>query len=155
MKAQVPSMTDLEREFGEFDRQERGRLYKYACWFVFFGMPGGILLDLNIYPDHLWDFLVLRLVSAVLALALLGLYYTPLGSRHQRILFPALPLMCQGFISWMIYATEGPLSPYYAGLNLILLTFFLLFPWSYKEAVGIIAATFAMYLGACLAHGGV
>ena len=34
--------------FESFDKQERIRLFKFACWFVVFGMPAGFLLDLNI-----------------------------------------------------------------------------------------------------------
>ncbi len=153
MKSNITSQPKLENAFVEFDKQERIRLYKYACWFVFFGMPGGILLDLNIYPGYALSFLKLRLISAFLALVLLGLFYTQIGLRHYRILFPLLPLMCQGFISWMIYATEGAVSPYYAGLNLIMLTFFLLFPWTYLETLGITIATFVFYMIACFAHG--
>src|SRR5208282_9321 len=63
------------------------------------------------------------------------------------------PMIPQVFISWMIYATEGPFSPYYAGLNLVLLAMCLLLPWSYQVTLMVSLATLLVYVAACLAHG--
>ena len=141
--------------FEEYDREQKVRLYKLACWFTAFGMPAGISLDMNIYPAETSYFLKLRLVSSALALLLFVMFNTALGLRYYKVLCLILPLVPQGFISWMIYSTEGPFSPYYAGLSLILLAFCLLLPWSFQETLFLSLATMVFYIAACAAHGGV
>jgi signal transduction histidine kinase len=148
------NLPETKAAFKEYDKQQKVRLYKLACWFTAIGMPAGISLDMNIYPQDAVYFLKLRLVSSVLALVLFGLFYTPLGLRYYRLLCFTLPLIPQVFISWMIYYTEGSVSPYYAGLSLILLAFCLLLPWTFQETLCLALATTAYYLIACIAHGG-
>ncbi len=151
----LKSQLDIKTAFQKYDKEQKLRLYKLACWFTAFGMPGGMSLDMNIYPADVPHFLKLRLLSSVLALILLGFFYTSLGLRYYRILCFILPLIPQGFISWMIYTTEGSVSPYYAGLSLILLAFCLLLPWSFQETLFLSLATIGFYLAACLAHGNI
>src|ERR1700722_15720686 len=119
----LKNQPETKAAFMEYDKQQKVRLYKLACWFTAIGMPAGISLDMNIYPQDAVYFLKLRLVSSVLALVLFGLFYTPLGLRYYRLLCFTLPLIPQVFIRWMIYYTEGSVPPYYAGLSLILLAF--------------------------------
>ncbi len=53
----------------------------------------------------------------------------------------------------MIYATEGVGSPYYAGLNLILLAIALIMRWSVDLSVTASLLVLAMYLTACFSCG--
>ena len=53
---------------------------------------------------------------------------------------------------WMIYATDGADSPYYAGLNLILLGIPLVVRWSVDLSVSASILVVAMYLTACSLH---
>ena len=62
---------------------------------------------------------------------------TPIGSRHDRLLGLILPGLPTFFISWMIYLKEGPVSPYYAGLNLVLLGAVIILRWSVWESARI------------------
>lgn len=149
------ALPEIEKAFEEYNQQQKIRLYKLACWFTAIGMPAGISLDMNIYPGETAYFLKLRILSSVLVLILFGLFYTKLGARYYQVLCLILPLIPQGAISWMIYTTEGPLSPYYAGLCLILLAFCLLLPWSFQETLALALATLVFYGAACAAHGGV
>ncbi len=57
------------------------------------------------------------------------------------------------FMSWMIYATEGVSSPYYAGLNIVLLVVGLVLHWTVIESVVVVSVTMAMYITACWLHG--
>src|SRR5207247_5628258 len=53
------------------------------------------------------------------------------------------------FIAWMIYATDGADSPYYAGLNLVLLVVGFVLHWTFLESLVAVSLTMAMYLAAC------
>ncbi|MEM1158339.1 MAG: ATP-binding protein [Verrucomicrobiota bacterium] len=53
----------------------------------------------------------------------------------------------------MIYLSEGAASPYYAGLNLVLVTVCWVAQVTFRESMIAFATTTSMYLAACLAHG--
>jgi signal transduction histidine kinase len=154
MSSPLFALPEIKKAFGEYEQEQKIRLYKLACWFTAIGMPAGISLDMNIYPGETAYFLKLRILSSVLVLILFGLFYTAMGFRYYRVLCLILPLVPQGVISWMIYKTEGSVSPYYAGLCLILLAFCLLLPWSFQETMALAVATLVFYATACVAHGG-
>ena len=65
-----------------------------------------------------------------------------------------MPMICQAVISSRIYLTDGAMSRTYAGLNVVLIGFCLLLPWTFKETFTICIATITMYVIACNAHGG-
>ncbi len=56
-------------------------------------------------------------------------------------------------MSLMIAFSEGATSPYYAGLNLVILGVCAVMQTSVWESLFSIVAIFAMYLAACLFHG--
>ncbi|HSF57605.1 MAG TPA: ATP-binding protein [Candidatus Binatia bacterium] len=144
----------LQPEFKEAfvanERRERIRSGKVACALVVFLMPAGIALDLYVYPERWGDFLPLRLLCSVLAVGLWILHMTPLGVRYYRWLGIPIALLPAFFISWMIYLTEGPESPYYAGLILILLAVNAIVHWSTGESLLAIGLLFVSYLIACI-----
>src|SRR5262249_34517734 len=49
-------------------------------------------------------------------------------------------------VLWMIYVLPDKLSPYYAGLNIILLAMGLISPWTYKQNTVITVFTLVMYV---------
>jgi len=57
------------------------------------------------------------------------------------------------FLSIMIYKADGAGSPYYAGLNLVLLVFAFVMHWTFRETLIAVALIILMYLTACLANG--
>jgi signal transduction histidine kinase len=113
-------------------------------------MPAGILLDRYVYPERWADFLLLRLLCSGLAAGLWALHNTSFGSRHYRFLGIPIALLPAFFISWMIGITEGPESPYYAGLILILLAVNAIVHWSTGESLLAIGMLFLSYLVACI-----
>ena len=145
---------EVQKAFENYNISERIRLVKVACWVGILAMPLGSFLDMIDYPTHVRYFLELRLACSVGSLLILGLVYTRLGQRYHLLLTLILAIMTQGFISWLIYASEGAVSPYYAILNLPLLIYVLLFPWTYLMTFTLSVATVGFYLIACFAHGG-
>ena len=144
----------LQKEFQEAfvanERRERIRSGKVASALVVFLMPAGIILDRYVYPERWADFLLLRLLCSGLAAGLWALHNTPFGVRYYRLLGIPIALLPAFFISWMIGITEGPESPYYAGLILILLAVNAIVHWSTGESLLAIGMLFLAYLIACI-----
>ncbi len=109
------------------------------------------LMDGLMYP-RLWAlYLKVRVISVSLV-ALAWLWHkSPLGRSHLRLygmVWYMSPLM---MILWMIYAANDPVSPYYAGLNIILLAVGLISPWTYWQNLLTTIFVLAMYVVVCLA----
>ncbi|MDZ4341097.1 MAG: response regulator, partial [Candidatus Binatia bacterium] len=152
MKANGPVWLEAEfkQAFVANERQERIRSGKAASALVIVLMPAGVVLDLFVYPEHVANFLQLRLLCSVLGAALWALHKTSFGIRYYRFLGIPVAILPAFFISWMIFATEGPASPYYAGLILILLAVNAIVHWSTGESLIAIGLVFLSYLIACL-----
>ena len=56
-------------------------------------------------------------------------------------------------MSWMIYATTGADSPYYAGLNVVLLVVGFVLHWTFIESLVVVSIVTVMYVSACFLHG--
>jgi signal transduction histidine kinase len=139
--------------YAEYEHQITARHLEIGCYLVMALMPAGVVLDHYVYPDKAGFFFLLRLFAAVLALGLWGLLRTDLSRKIDWLLSLTIALIPAFFISWMIYATEGPESPYYAGLNLVLLSIALVMRWSVDLSVTASLIVIAMYFGACFLHG--
>jgi len=155
MSELFPNQPELKIEFEEYNKLGRRRLFKIICWVAIFAMPAGFALDQQVYPKFVPYLLKLRLLSSLFVAALFAFFYSRWGAKYDRICFLLLPMIPLGFITWMIYSTEGALSPYYAGLNVVLVAFCLIVPWTYQETSIVCIATLAIYLAACWGHGGV
>ena len=116
-------------------------------------MPAGLPLDYFVYPQHTLSFFQLRMFSSVLSLGVWWLVQTPLGSRVYHLLGLVVAAIPSFFICCMIYVTEGPASPYYAGLNTVLVGAGLVLRWTFWDTLLVFVVTVSMYLAACLAHG--
>lgn len=141
---------ELRRAFAEYERHVRVRNYKVGCVLAFVFMPAGTALDWFVYPDRVPEFFAAR----VLCSALLGgiwavLHFHP-DFKPYRLLGFLVAFLPLSFIAWMIYATTGANSPYYAGLNLVMLGAAILLRWTLADSILVFVATFATYLPACL-----
>jgi signal transduction histidine kinase len=139
--------------YSDYEKQITIHHLRVGCLLVVALMPAGIFLDYFVYPDKLGYFLTLRLVCSVLEIGVWGLLYTALAQKLARSLALVVAMLPAFFICWMIYATQGPGSPYYAGLNLILLAIAFVMRWSVGLSLLALAIITVMYVGACLLHG--
>src|SRR5438132_2468916 len=142
----------VQQAFLENERGVRIHNYRVSCIVALIFMPAGASLDYMVYPKLTPYFFGLRLACSALLLFIWWFVQTPLGARHYRalgLLLPALPCF---FISWMIYKTNGCSSPYYAGLNLILLGAAILLRWNFKESIIVFAEVLIMYVAVSLLH---
>ncbi len=144
----------LAKAFAEYDRPIRIRNYRLAAFLAMLFMPAGASLDYFVYgPAVLWDFLPLRLGSALT----LGVVWMLLGREEESKLTPILArliaLVPAAAICYMVYLTEGAESPYYAGLNLVMLGTAILLRWTFLDSVMIFLACIGGYFWACWGHG--
>lgn len=114
----------------------------------------GAAMDYVVYPAEQKGFALLRaLTSVAIGLALLSLY-TEAGKRHVQVITFSWLLLPQAMISWMIYATQGEQSLFYAGLTLTIFAVGILFASGYWQTLTFGLATVVLYYIACKTHEG-
>jgi signal transduction histidine kinase len=143
----------LQAQYEQYNRQVRIRNVSIASLLVIMLMPIGSLLDWFVYPHFLVPFFALRIACSLATAAA----WLMLKSRYQKLLYPFLIRAWYLFpsfsMSLMIVFSEGATSPYYAGLNLVILGVCAVMQTSVWESLFSIVSIFAMYLAACLLHG--
>ena len=149
----ITSRPEFEDAFRANERQERVNTGKVAAALVVFLMPVGVVLDYFVYPERLGFFLILRLACSALAGCIWYLHTTRIGEEQYKLLGLPIALLPAFFIAWMISDTQGPVSPYYAGLNLILLAVSVVVHWSVRESIAAVGGVLLLYSSACLLKG--
>jgi signal transduction histidine kinase len=151
------SQPEFRAAFLASEQQERIKTGKVACALVVCLMPVGTVLDFFFYRGQMQDFLVLRLACSALVGLLWFLHTTAFGCKHYKLLGLPIALLPALFITWMIYVGRplessyyGPVSPYYAALNLILLAVSVVVHWSVRESLAAIVSVLLMYSLVCL-----
>src|ERR1041385_382647 len=147
------NLSEIAKAFQEYDRVATIYNFKVACALGIVLMPAGIVLDYFVYHSHLVRFLELRLISSVLIAAFLLVLLTPFAQKHYRFLGVALAMLPSSFISIMIYKTNGASSPYYAGLNLVVLVVGFVMHWTFRESFIAVTLVIGMYVAASLGNG--
>lgn len=145
--------TPLSEAYGQFDKVLRVRQAKAGYLLALVLMPAGISLDFFVYPHLLWPILKIRLLCDVFLLPCLLMCYTKRAARIAYFIDKPCVLLPTLAISWMILISEGALSPYYAGLNLMVIGGCLLIPYTAKESAAVCASILVFYALACLVHG--
>jgi len=105
----------------------------------------GTSLDWIIILERAPEFLLIRALCAVLEGMIFWYLTSTRGGGYSNVLSQGITLLPLISICWMIAATKGGESEYYAGLNLILVGLSLLLRWSFWNTLGMILATFACY----------
>jgi signal transduction histidine kinase len=142
----------IQQAFLRHEQDVRILNYRVSCILALIFMPAGVVLDYFVFRDHVPKFLALRLACSALLFFIWWFVKTPTGLRCYRFLGLLLPALPAFFISWMIFDTGGPDSPYYAGLNLILLGAAILLRWSFKESLVVFCEVLGSYIGVCILY---
>ena len=103
-------------------------------------------MDYFMYPDRIWDFFKIRVACGILTMLVWFWFTRPSGRCHRRIFGVTWFMGPLLMVLWMIYSVNDPLSPYYAGLNIILLAMGLISPWTYKQNLVITVFVLMMYV---------
>jgi signal transduction histidine kinase len=144
---------ELRSAFTAYERDVRIRNYKVGCILAFIFMPAGASLDFFVYPQKVFEFLKLRLICSLLLGGIWCLLHFKPHLKFYRLLGSLVALLPLFFISWMIYDTTGPASPYYAGLNLVMLGAAILLRWTLVDSIFVFFLSLCAYLAACLLKG--
>lgn len=153
LPAPIPAAR-LRELFQAYEKDIRVRNYRTCGVLAIVFMLAGSSLDWIVYGvEGAVRFSRLRFMSAGVLAVVEGLLLTDWGRRMHRVLglVMASPLIVS--IAWMIYIMEGADSPYYAGLNLVLLGAAVLMRWTLTDSILVVGATLGAYLLACFAHG--
>jgi two-component system sensor histidine kinase PhcS len=115
-------------------------------------VPACIGLDHFVYPQLAWTMFKARLWCDLGMLPCFLALFTAQGRKRVRWLDSAPLLLAALAICWMIYLAEGALSPYYAGLNIVIAAAILLIPYTLPEAIAVCGFVGASYAVACILH---
>ncbi|MEY2427640.1 MAG: hypothetical protein QOJ40_525 [Verrucomicrobiota bacterium] len=145
---------ELHQAFLKYEREVRIRNYKVGCILALIFMPGGASLDYFVFRDgpfhdKVLPFLELRLLCSLLLGGIWALLHFKPHLRVYRVLGLMVAVLPLVFIAWMIYDTAGAASPYYAGLNVVMLGAALLLRWTLLDSIVIFALSVVFYLAAC------
>lgn len=156
----MENAAEFQEAFQEHERQVRISTGRWACWLVIVLMPLGSVADYFMYPDHLMDFLQLRLICSLLVVGVWFLHSAKLAREHYPLVGMPIVLLPALFMMLIIRTTQreyvplagasyfwGAASPYYGAVNLILLAVSAVGRWSFRESILAAGAV----LGICLA----
>ena len=108
-------------------------------------MLAGTTLDWMVFPELAWGFFLIRVVVALLLCVVFWLLGKFSSERARRLIVLGLFMLPTVSICWMIAVTGGGESPYYAGLNLVLLGLSLLLRSAFKDSLVMILLCLACY----------
>ena len=145
---------EILSEYHQVDNHRRLVRLRIALLFSILFFPPGYFIDLLVYPESSPHLLKIRLAvaigfSALLLLTRLRLHRTTLIWFGIIIAILDIAVFCG-----MTLVTNGAYSPYYAGINLILLSISILMPWTIWETATVSAVGLLLYVGACLSASG-
>jgi len=157
MRSATPNSKEIQSAYVDYDRQQAISNFKVACVLGMILMPAGYVLDRCVYPPELWPqarhFFEMRCLCSLLIGIFLAVLLTPIGRRYYRFQGVTLFMLPASCITWMIWKTDGAGSPYYAGLNLVLMVLAFVLHWTFRETLTASALVFVMYIVACLLKG--
>jgi two-component system sensor histidine kinase PhcS len=144
----------IREAFDQYDREVTIGNFKVACILGMVLVPSFTLLDFFKYSGLSYEFLLVRLGCSGLIAIFLNVLLSNFGKRHYHFFAVTLVLLPGSAICYMIWRTpEGQDSPYYAGLNLVLLMTGFVLRWTLVDSLIASGLVTFEYLLACRLHG--
>ena len=103
------------------------------------------LLDFVIKPHMIINFAVLRIFATGICIFVYFLSKTSFGQKNWFLLSIMVVLSVCGSIAVMCRLDQGAIDPYYAGINLPLLGFAIMFPLNFRESATIFSLVWLTY----------
>jgi signal transduction histidine kinase len=135
----------FQQAFDRQERQDRISNSKLATILSIVLMPAGLTLDFFVYPQHLWLYFAVRVLASSL-MGLIWLWFYLSNEKYDRVFGVTWYMIPTLAIAWMMYYANDLNSPYYAGLNIVLLAVGLLSPWTYRQNLISATAVIGIYL---------
>lgn len=144
----------IKEAFARADLDMRMRQSKIGSVLMLILVPVGISLDYFVYPEHLPDFTLMRLLCDAFIAVILAMHFVPLGQRLIRLLTVSWLMAAVVMIAYMIYLTEGAASSYYGGIALTIVAIGILLPLTVTEVAWFSVISIGIYWLACYLHSG-
>jgi response regulator RpfG family c-di-GMP phosphodiesterase/signal transduction histidine kinase len=128
---------------------------RIAAVFAAVAIMAFALLDTVVCPHLVRDFLVIRLSVVAVSIVLFALTWLPTARQFGREIGMVQYVVTALSIVLMIHLSEGYLSPYYAGINVILIVFLAILPMDHVRAMIICGTIYAAYLVPILVRGSI
>ena len=110
------------------------------------------VLDIMTKHDILLTFFAIRFAVTIIAFFVLLMGFTQTGRKNPFALGAILTLVAGGSIAVMCHLDQGPVDPYYAGINLPLLGFGILLPLKLREGILVFMGVWLIYFVPNLFH---
>jgi hypothetical protein len=147
MTREAPEISEAYRTW---DREIAIRRIRVGCVLAMVVLPLGYFVDRHMYPAQVAEFLKYRFAGSAAMLPLLGFVLHPMGRRFHRVIGVVLAMIPAGCMAWIIrFTTDPAASPYYAGLNLVLLAVGLVLHWTTIQSASAVAGVILLYVTAC------
>jgi len=141
---------EFRAAYREYDQEITIRKTRLGCFLGIVLVPlfGG--LDFYVYWPWALQFLLLRLLCSALMAVLYLVLATNFGKKFYHFQGLILLFLPSATIAWMVYATEGTASPYYAGLTLVLMVLAVVLDWPIWQSIVSVVLVLLLYVAACL-----
>ncbi|MGJ8697822.1 MAG: ATP-binding protein [Verrucomicrobiaceae bacterium] len=106
----------------------------------------GVVLDIFVYPECLWEIQIIRFVATIISLLIYRRAKQASAEEVSPYFASYLPITIICSISLMILITDGGNSPYYAGLNLVLVALGILMRWTARMGLQMSLFLIAAYI---------
>ena len=143
---------EFRAAYQEHEREITLSKTRLGCFLGIVMVPLFCGLDYYVYPQHVFSFFLSRLLCSALMAGLYPLLGTRFGRKHYHFMGVLLLFLPSATIAWMIYATDGAASPYYAGLTLVLMVLAVVLDWTFLQSVLSVLLVLMLYLLASLLH---
>jgi two-component system sensor histidine kinase PhcS len=154
LKEFINSDPEAVKAYSDYEQQITTKHLEVGCLLAIVLMPAGIVLDYFVYPEKLYLFGAIRIFCSVLVAGLWLLLHTDMGRRNTKAISLSIAMLPAASICVMIMLTEGASSPYYAGLNLVLLSIAFVLRWTVGLSVTATMLVIFLYVGSCVGRSG-
>lgn len=141
-----------------FEAEERERCRQGALTGALAGLPAMAafaVYDFTFFPDKARVFLVWRLLVIAGAAVAIAFLRRPAGARFARPVSFAVFLLVGLTVVAMTVATGGRTSPYYGGINIVLLAATLVMPWTPAWSAAASGSLIAAYVAGVVSSGAI
>jgi signal transduction histidine kinase len=149
MGSSPPNTSDLLQAYGAYKADLWLRRLRIGCLITLVAVPSGWVLDKFVYPHLLDQFIAIRAAAWLFIAGVLLLLTVKRLQPHYRFLGLLWIGLTVSHIAFMIFTSEGLVSPYYIGIVLLIMGSCLLLPWTFRDCLGACALTLAIYAFSC------
>jgi len=134
---------------GQFERERKNIIRRALSLGSLLGatlVPLFGLLDLVTKSHMIWTFISFRLAVTVVCIIVYFISKTTIGAKHAYPLSAIVTISICGSIALMCRLDQGPIDPYYAGINLPILAYAIMFPLNFRESISVFSIVWLTYL---------